>query len=113
MRRGDVVLIAWPFTDFSATKVRPAVVLSSDAFNRGEDRILVAVSSNVSGPDSWDVVVQPEDSGFSGTGLHRASTIQCGKLLTVSKNIIKRRLGAAGDYMSHIESGIKKALGLK
>jgi mRNA interferase MazF len=112
MRRGDVVLIAWPFTDFIATKVRPAVVLSSDAFNQGEDRILVAVSSNASGPDSWDVIVQPEDSGFSRTGLHRASTIQCGKLLTVSKNIIKRRLGAAGDYMSQIEAGVRRALAL-
>jgi mRNA interferase MazF len=113
MKRGDVVLVGWPFTDFSTMKVRPAVVISSNDYNQGEDCILVAVSSSTPKCASWDVPVQPSDVGFGRTGLHLASTIQCGKLLTVSRNIIKRRLGAAGDYMPHIESGIKKALGLK
>ena len=113
MKRGDVVLVGWPFTDFSTMKVRPAVVISANDFNHGEDCILVAVSSNMSKCASWDVRVQLSDVGFARTGLHLASTIQCGKMLTVSKNNVKRRLGAATPYMPHIESGIKKALGLE
>jgi len=110
MKRGDVVLVAWPFTDLTTAKVRPAIVVSSDDFNRGDDRILVAVSSNMSRWTSWDVPVRPSDAAFARTGLHVASSIQCGKLLTVSRSIIKRRLGAAAHYMTHIESGIKNAL---
>lgn len=31
-QRGDVVLIPFPFTDLTATKTRPAVVVSSPAY---------------------------------------------------------------------------------
>jgi mRNA interferase MazF len=113
MRRGDVVLIAWPFTDLSTAKVRPAVVVSSDEVNRGEDRILVKVSSAAGDPARCDVVVLATDAGFPKTGLRCTSTIQCGKLLTVSTRIIRRRLGTATSLMPQIERGIKHALGLR
>jgi mRNA-degrading endonuclease toxin of MazEF toxin-antitoxin module len=32
-RKGDVVLVPIPFTDFCTKKVRPAVVLSSEAYH--------------------------------------------------------------------------------
>lgn len=113
MRRGDVVLIAWPFTDLSAAKVRPAVVVSSDEFNRGEDRILVAISSKVGDDSPWDVVARPQDAHFDGTGLRYASAFKCGKILTLSANLIERRLGEAGAYMPLVEARIKRALGLR
>ena len=48
---GDVVLVPFPFTDQRATKKRPAVVVSSEAYNaRGRDVILVAVTSRLLRP---------------------------------------------------------------
>ena len=32
-RRGDVVLIPFPYTDLSAAKTRPAVLVSSEAYH--------------------------------------------------------------------------------
>lgn len=46
--RGDVVLIPFPFTDLSATKTRPAIVISSPLYWRIRGELLLAyVSSQV------------------------------------------------------------------
>ena len=43
---GDVVLVPFPFTDQRTTKKRPAVIVSSEAYNRERpDIIVVAVTS--------------------------------------------------------------------
>ena len=47
-RRGHVVLIPFPFTDLSAAKTRPAVVVSSDLYHQARPELLLAyVSSQV------------------------------------------------------------------
>jgi len=46
--RGDVVLVPFPFSDLSATKVRPAVVISSDLYHTTEpDLLLAALTSRI------------------------------------------------------------------
>ena len=45
---GAVVLVAFPFTDQSTTKQRPAVVISSSAYQRERiDLIILAITSQV------------------------------------------------------------------
>ncbi|MCA9997809.1 MAG: type II toxin-antitoxin system PemK/MazF family toxin [Anaerolineales bacterium] len=47
-RRGDVVLIPFPFTDLSASKTRPAIVVSSETYHRHRpELLLVYVSSQI------------------------------------------------------------------
>jgi len=112
MRRGDIVLAEVRFADLSAVKIRPALVISSDSVNRGQDRVLVPISSKVNKACQWDVIASPSDTGFKPTGLRCASAFQCAKLITLSSNLIRRKLGTAAPYMSKIESCVKKALGL-
>lgn len=57
---GDIVLVPFPFTDQSATKKRPAVVISSEAYNSERpDLIIMAVTSQIK-PTSviGEVIVQ-------------------------------------------------------
>lgn len=45
---GDVVLVPFPFTDQTAVKKRPAIVVSSPAYNRTHrDVMVMAVTSRV------------------------------------------------------------------
>lgn len=57
---GDIVLVPFPFTDQSATKQRPGVIVSSPAYNRvRRDLILMAVTSQVRGSGTFgEVLVQ-------------------------------------------------------
>jgi mRNA interferase MazF len=57
---GDVVLVPFPFTDQSATKQRPGVIVSSAAYNRvRRDLILMAITSQVRGSGTYgEVIVQ-------------------------------------------------------
>jgi mRNA interferase MazF len=114
VKRGDVVLVDVPFTDYTGSKVRPALVVSSSGVNRAGDCILVPISSNVSNPSPWDVLAYPTDAEFKATGLHRSSAFKCGKLVTLSANLIKRRLGAAGSgYLAQVAGRIKDALDIR
>lgn len=48
-QRGDLLLVPFPFSDLSTTKVRPAIVISSTTYHATEpDLILAAITSQVS-----------------------------------------------------------------
>ena len=49
-QRADVLLVPFPYSDLSTSKVRPAIVVSSQQYHRDEsDLLLAAITSNVAG----------------------------------------------------------------
>jgi len=47
MDQKSIILIPFPYSDFSSKKVRPALVLSSSKFNKDEDIIMCAITSSI------------------------------------------------------------------
>lgn len=87
----DIVLVPVPFTDLSATKRRPVVVLSKTSHSRKADDVLVAaITSNLAagGPG---VVVSSSD--LSSGALPVDSLVRVDKLYALSKSIIIKRYG--------------------
>ena len=79
---GAVVLVRFPFSDLSQTKLRPAVVLA-DA-GRG-DCILCQVTSK---PYGDTLAIKLEDVSFSTGSLRVLSYARPGKLFTANQDLI-------------------------
>lgn len=86
---GAIVLTAFPFTDLSSSKRRPALVVSTD--NDRRDDIVVAYITSVPRiePDAAPILPTP------GNGLKVPSLVRFDKLATIHRTIIVGRLGDA------------------
>lgn len=87
---GDIVLVPFPFTDQSAVKRRPAVVISSTAYHRARpDIVIMAVTSQQ--PQTLSVgEVQVQD--WRGAGLLKPSVLKP-VLTTIDPTLILKKLG--------------------
>lgn len=94
-RRGDILLIPFPFTDFSTFKQRPSVVISSNGFNRiGKDVIIAAITSHMMSPRRAPHEYRLSDTEQKQAGLPLPSKIKLGKIVTIDTRLIRKRLGA-------------------
>jgi mRNA interferase MazF len=85
--RGGGVLVPFPFSDLSHSKLRPAVVLA--AAGRG-DHVLCQVTSNAYG-DPLSVELTQAD--FASGSLQLTSYARPAKLFTASEHLIHRPVG--------------------
>ena len=88
---GSVVLVPFPFSDLSQSKLRPAVALA-DA-GRG-DWILCQITSK---PYSDPRAVELDSGSFAVGSLHVLSYARPGKLFTANQGLIVRRVGILKD----------------
>ena len=84
---GSVVLVRFPFSDLSQTKLRPAVVLAD--CGRG-DWLLCQITSN---PYSDSRAVQLADSDFRTGSLRVTSYARPAKLFTTHQTLITTDIG--------------------
>ena len=112
--RGDVVLVDYPFSDRTGSKVRPAVVVQSDALNhRITDTILAAVSRSTHRASTEQFFVDISAPEASGTGLRQNSMIQCENLLTYDQRLIIAKIGElSAPWMQRVDDCLKSALDL-
>ena len=93
-RRGDVVLVPFPFTDLSTAKQRPALVVSADHFNATRNDVLVAaITSQVPPGLAVDEFLIPQNA-LAACGLPKPSVIRLSKLVALHQRLLIKRLGA-------------------
>lgn len=81
--RGEIVLVDYPFSDRTGSKVRPALVVQTDAMNqRIDDTILAAISRSTHRASATQFYVNVSTAEGAATGLRQDSMIQCENLLT-------------------------------
>jgi len=93
MTKHRVVLVQFPFDDFSGAKVRPAVCLT-EPIGPHQHLILAFVTSRVpASPLNTDLVIDSSDADFAATGLRVSSTLRLHRLMTVPRALLRRELG--------------------
>lgn len=86
---GAIVLTDFPFTDLTAAKRRPALVISTDNDRRSD--VIVAYITSIPRNDPHALAMSPTP----GTGLKVASWVRFDKIATINKDIIAGRIGNA------------------
>jgi len=114
VKRGDIVLIDYPFSNQQGTKVRPALVISSDNYNKkGDDALFILISSTLKNIQKYDVTLEPSNPEFGQTGLKNSSKIRADKIVYLLKSLATRKLGSAGETtQKQVDKLLKDILGL-
>ncbi len=87
---GDVVLVPFPFTDQSGTKKRPAVVVSSAAYQaQRRDLVIMAITSQIRPHPAFGEFTITE---WKKAGLIAPSAVKP-VFTTIDKRLVIRRLG--------------------
>lgn len=89
-RRWDLILVPFPFTDLTAAKRRPALVVSPDDYNAATGDVVIAFVTSRLGQDP-----RPGDHRIAlwrESGLPKPSTLRM-KLATVDSGIVRKRIG--------------------
>jgi mRNA interferase MazF len=116
VKRGEIVLVDFPYSDRSSSKVRPALVVQADVWNdRLEDTILALITSSSRrrlGADTQCFIDLSTNEGKQ-TGLKFDSVVQCENLLTYKADLILRVLGKLSDAeIKQIDRCLDAALGI-
>jgi len=106
MKKGSVVLIPFPFTDLTGSKIRPAVVLSVNEL----DVMICFITSELSWKTEYDVSVLPSTSN----GLKVKSLIRVEKIATIDSTLVLGELGELSNAeIAELNKGLKKLLELE
>ena len=94
LRRGYVVLVAFPFTDLSGSKRRPALIVGRV---QTHDILVAFITSQVvAGNVSSNHQVATTDPEFLTSRLKVSSTVRLDQLATLHWRLVTRRLGTIG-----------------
>jgi mRNA interferase MazF len=93
-KRGDIVLVPFPFTDLTTTKQRPGLVISSDAFNAANnDVVLLTITSQIPATLGADEFLIPPGE-LTACGLPKPSLVRLMKVFTLHQRLVIKRRGA-------------------
>jgi len=93
MVRNKIVLVPFPFDDFSGTKVRPAICLTNEIGDYSHVVIAFITSRIPTDPLPSDILIVKGSSDFRFSGLAVNSTIRLHKLVSIPRRLISRQLG--------------------
>ena len=85
MAKGDIILISFPFTDLSGSKLRPVVILAETTL----DITACFITTQINWQETTDVLISPN----SVNGLRKLSLIRTSKIASLHRYLARGLLG--------------------
>ena len=105
MKKGDIILLSFPFTDLKGKKIRPALVLVVSDL----DVIVAFITTQFKWQNPFDILLEPNDSN----GLKKTSLLRLSKITRIDKDLILGKLGELSAFdIEIINSNLLKILNL-
>jgi mRNA interferase MazF len=105
VKKGDIVLLSFPFTDLKGKKIRPALVLVVSDL----DVIVAFITTQFKWQNPYDVLLEPNDLN----GLKKTSLVRVSKITTIDKDLILGKLGELNAFeIQKINLNLLKILNL-
>ena len=105
--KNEVILVRYPFSDLTGTKVRPAVVVNVPHVS--QDVLIVPLTSRTSGLLAGEFILRD----WQAAGLNIPTTVKRG-IYTVHESLIAKRVGQLVNAdASGVEMALRSWLGMK
>lgn len=85
MPKGDIILVSFPFSDLTGSKLRPALVL----FESDLDLTSCFITSQLAWRETTDIIIRPSKYN----GIKSESLIRTNKIATLDRTLAKGLLG--------------------
>jgi len=106
VKKGDIVLVPFPFTDLTGNKWRPALVLISTK----TDVTVCFITTQFQQGESIDIQIKPSDFN----GLKKKSVLRISKFATIDKDLVPGKIGnLEPEYISLLNKKLIEILQLQ
>ena len=94
MDQKSIILIPFPYSDFSSKKVRPALVLSCSKFNKNEDVIICAITSSIK-DRPYSIIINQNNT--INKNLVDESQIRLDTITRINKSLVIKEIDILND----------------
>ena len=100
MIKGDIVLITFPFTDLSGSKLRPAIILAVNKL----DITVCFITTQIAFAELTDMEINPTQQN----GIKKTSLVRISKIATLDKLLAKGLIGQlSADEIKLLDTNLK------
>lgn len=94
-KQKEIVLVPFPYSDLSANKKRPVLIISNDNYNRNFPDIVVCVITSNLFKDNYSLTLNNDDLEIGI--MPEPSIIKCHKIFTIEQSQIIKRFSIVSD----------------
>lgn len=106
MIKGEIILVKFPFTDLTRSKLRPAMVLAE----RGQDILTAFITSNTENLNNDEIIIEADEKNK----LKQKSKINLFKIATLKKDLVLGKLGNINEsLLNRIDEKLIHILNIK